>query len=344
MSDDNRMEGKLTTAVAVHLALTAASTVWIVIRTIYTTMHSGPSLVVPASYLLSLILLGLTGALILKKNRALFYLSLIGRGYLFLTIVLLLIRSENILNIGWLATVVCIIYLSILTYINPLRVYVSPYSYTRKVSGMFIAGRVAGGILFLVGCLTLYIFTISKIFPEYAISIRPQNYSEVIPGSAENDLPAHTWSDRWKVAIPDGLKPIEREIGIGAWKNEHGEKLIVTPGVWSRQVEEYAFIGFSGPYDFDRAVWRAGIGQPFLLVLKMIMANEGTRVYYYENPGVNATIVLKHLDHTSPPAWIVSANIYPEGEAPYTVETSSSSLERALLPVNMTLGRLGARS
>ena len=340
MSDDQRMEGKLTNTVIIFLTTTVISVIWIVVRTISTTTTSMHAIVIAASYLLALILLWLTGALVLKKHWSLVPLSIIGKGYFLLTIILLLIRSENILDVAWLFTTICIAYLSLVNYINPLRVYVSPFSYTRKVTGMFIAGRVASGILVVAACLTLYILSISNLFPEYAYRIKPGDYNLLILGSDEADFPAQKWSTRWKMAIPEDLEPIETKLGIGAWTDRQGEKIIVTPGVWSQQVEEFAFMGFTGPYEFDKAVWTAGLSHPFLLVLKMIMADEGTRVYYHEDPGFNALVVIRNLELTTPPTWVVSANIYPAGQAPYTAEITSSSLERALIPVHMTFTRL----
>lgn len=344
MSDDQHIEGKLTSTVIIFLTVTVTSVIWIIIRTIHTITITMPALVVAASGLLSLILLGLTIALMLKKHWSLVPLSNIGKGYFLLTIILLLIRSENMLDATWLFTTICIAYLSILNYINPLRVYVSPFTYTRKVTGMFIAGRVAGGTLFVAACLTLYILFLSNLFPEYAYRIQPVDYDALMLTPDETDLPAHTWSVQWKMAIPVDLESIETVIGIGAWTDRQGEKIIVSPGVWSQQVEEYAFMGFTGPYEFDKAVWKAGMGHPFLLVLKMIMADERTRVYYYEDPGFNASVVIKHLELSTPPSWVVSANIYPTGGPPYSAEITGRSLERALLPVHMTFIKLKEES
>ena len=132
---------------------------------------------------------------------------------------------------------------------------------------------------------------------------------------------------------------LKRDVGIGVWKNSGGEKIIVTPTVWSQQAEDYTFMGYNAPYDFDKAVWRAGLGQPFLLVLKMVMANEGTQVYHLERPEVNAIVIVNHIQMSSMPTWVANANVYPKDDQPYTVDSASRSLERALIPIHMTLDR-----
>jgi hypothetical protein len=333
MSEKYLARSEPTFSIIVLLTLVAASVVIIVIRLIYTITLSAPGLVVFASYLLSLTLMVLSGALLFQKPWSLFPLSLAGKGYFLLTIVLLLVRAENIFDIAWLSTAMGSIYLASLNYINPLRKYVGE----SRVSGRFVAGRVATGILLFVTCMTLYTVLISNLFPEYAYRISPKDFSDLVLGSDAGDFPAHTWSERWRVAVLEDLIPLERDVGIGVWTNRQGEKIIVTPGVWSQQVEKSAFLGFTGPYKFEKAVWKAGIGQPFLMVLKMNMADEGTKVYLLEIPTVKSIVVLKHVEYLSLSTWVASANIYPKDEQPYSIESSSKSLERALLPIHITL-------
>ena len=138
--------------------------------------------------------------------------------------------------------------------------------------------------------------------------------------------------------VPDYLTPFSKNIGIGIWSNSQGEKLIVSERIWAKNVNEYAFLGFKDPYYLEKAVWDAGIFKPFLLPMKMTMADEGTRAYHLENPGVNAIVVMRRIKTASGPSWLVSANVHP-GSTPYNIESSSPSLERALFPVRMTLDR-----
>ena len=317
----------------VLLAMVVASVVLIVIRLFYTITLSAPGLVVIAAYLLSLTLLVLSGALLFQKPWSLFPLSLAGKGYFLLTIVLLLVRVENLLDVAWLSAAICSVFLATLNYLNPLRTYVGH----EKISGIFIAGRAAAGILLIVTGMTLYTVLISNLFPEYAYRITPRDYRDLILGSNTSDFPAHTWSDQWRVAVPADLLALDRNVGIGVWTNRQGEKVIVSPGVWSQQVEKSGFLGFTGPYKFEKAVWKAGIGQPFLMVLKKTMADEGTKAYLIESPTVKSIVILKQTEPSSQSTWVASANIYPTDEKPYSIESSSSSLERALLPIHMTL-------
>jgi hypothetical protein len=105
-------------------------------------------------------------------------------------------------------------------------------------------------------------------------------------------------------------------------------------------VEKNPFLGFTGPYKFEKAVWRAGIGQPFLLVLKVIMADEGTEAYILENLTVKSIVVVKHIEFSSVSTWVASANIYPAEHQPFNIESTSGSLLQALFPIHMTLQKL----
>jgi hypothetical protein len=333
MSEKYLTRSEPTFPIIVLLTLVAASVVLIVIRLVYTITLSAPGLVVFACYLLSLALMVLSGALLFQKPWSLFPLSLAGKGYFLLTIVLLLVRAENVFDVAWLSTAMGSAYIASLSYINPLRTYVGQ----SKVSGTFIVGRMVSSVLLLATCMTLYIVLISNLFPEYAYRIELRDYSDLILGSDAGDFPAHTWSERWKIAVSEDLIPLERDVGIGVWTNRQGEKAIVTPSVWSQQVEKSAFLGFTGPFKFEKAVWNAGIGQPFLMVLKMTMADDETKVYLLETPTVNSIVVLKRVEYLSLSTWVASANIYPAGEQAYSIESSSRSLERALLPIHITL-------
>lgn len=326
--------------IVVLLTLVVASIVLVSVRLIYTITASAPVLVILASYLLALTLLMLSGALLFQRAWSLFPLSLIGKGYFILTIVLLLVRAENILDAAWMSTAASSFYLALVNYINPIRTFVGQ----ERVSGIFLAGRVAATTLLFVTFSTLYLVLILNLFPEYAYRVQPRDYQDLVLGSDTGDFPAHFWSERWHVAVPEDLKVLERELGIGVWTNTGKEKIIVTPGVWSQQVEKNPFLGFAGPFKFEKAVWNAGLGQPFLLVLKMVMAEEGTQVYLLESTELKAMVVLDHGGSASRPVWTAGANVYPKGNQPYTIESTSSSLERALLPIHMTFFKLQAGS
>ena len=322
--------------IVILLTMVVASIVLIATRLIYTATVSAPFIVIAASYLLALILLLLSGALLFQKAWSLFPLSLIGKGYLILEIILLLVRADNVTDIAWLSTAISSLYLALLNYINPIRSFVGQ----EKVSGIFLAGRVASTILFFATLSTIYLVLISNLFPEYAYRVQPQDYNDLAPPSDTGEVLDHSWSERWKIAIPGSLKALDKNVGIGIWTNPQKEKVIVTPGVWSQQVEKNPFLGFTGPYRFEKAVWNAGIGQPFLLVLKMVMADEGTEAYQFESSSVKSMIILSHSETLSHPVWYVSATVYPADDYPYTIESASTSLERALLPVNMTIRKL----
>jgi len=333
MSEKLATRSELTFFIIVLLTLAVASVVLIVIRLIYTITFSAPLPVVFGSYLLSGFLLFLSGALLFQKSWSLFPLSLAGKGYFLLTLVLLLIRAENILDAAWLSTASGSFYLAISNYLNPLRAYVG----RERVSPLFIARRAAAGVLFFTTCITVYIVYISNLFPEYAYRIQPGDYSEIAPGSRPGDVTDDTWSERWRISVPKGFSLLERDVGLGIWTNGQGGKIIVTPGVWSQQVEKSPFLGFTGPYKFEKAVWKAGIGQPFLLVLKMTMADEGTKAYVLESRAVKSIIVTRHFELSSLPTWVVNANIYPNDEQPFNIESTDGSLSQALEPIHMTL-------
>lgn len=320
----------------VLLTLSIVSAALIVIRLVYNTTLYASGLLVFGSYILSFILLFLSGAHLFQKPWSLFPLSIIGKGYFILTIALLLIRAENILDIAWLSTSVSCLYIALLNYINPIRTYTGQ----EKVSNIFIAGRVASAI-FLFGTLAaLYLMLIPSLFPEYAYKVRYREYNDLVFTSDISKFPAYTWSENWKIAVPDGMAAIKKDVGIGVWTNSDGERIIVTSGVWTQQVERNPFLGFTGPFRFEKAIWNSGIGQPFLLVLKMVVAGEKTQAFLLESPAVNAMIFLNHSESSSAPEWDVSANVYPADEQPYAIESTASSRERALLPVHITLRKL----
>ena len=335
MSEKFSRHGEPTFFIIVLLTLAVASVVLIVIRLLYTITLSTPLPVLLGSCLFSMILMFLSGALLFQKPWSLFPLSLAGKGYFFLTLVLLLIRAENILDIAWLSTALGSFYLAIINYLNPLRGYAG----RDRVPALFIARRAAVSVLFFSICITIYIVFISNLFPEYAYRIRPGDYGKMASASTAWDVPDDTWSERWKIAVPKGFSLLERDVGLGLWSNGQGGKIIVTPGVWSQQVEKSPFLGFTGPYKFEKAVWKAGIAQPFLLVLKKIMADEGTNAYLLEDRTVKSIIVTRHVELSSSSTWVASANIYPRDDQPYNIESTGGSLSQALKPIHMTLKR-----
>jgi hypothetical protein len=320
----------------VMLTMAVASVVLIVIRLAYTLTLYAPGPVVVASYLLSFILLTLSGALLFQKPWSLFPLSLAGKGYFLLAIVLLLVRAQNLTDPGWLSTALSSLYLATLNYLNRIRTYIGQ----EKVSGTLFAARAATGILLVTTCLTLYVVLISNIFPDYAYRSYSHDYRELVKEIDTGGYPAYTWSERWKVAVPEQYRTLGREIGMGIWTNSQGDRVLVSEGVWSEQVEEYSFMGYTEPYDVDKAVWKAGLGQPFLLVLKMSMTDEASKAYFMESPAVKSVIILKHAQLASQSLWNATANIYTAYDRPYTIESAGASLRDALLPIQMTLHRL----
>lgn len=315
----------------VLLALAVLSVVWIITRTIYTMTFSAPSTILLSVYLLSLIFLFLTGSLIMKRPWSLVPLSLLGMSYMFLTLILLLIRSETILDLTWLITVTCIGYMAIIKYLNPVRTHVGldPLS-VRDIAAVGLAY-----LVFLATCTIFYSVYVTNFFPGHSYRVRSMPYS-VLEEVPVTSVP-YTWSSRWRVAVPETLDPLEVSPGIGIWTNGDGDKVIVSDDVWTQRIYEYSFTGFKDPYDFERSIWDAGVTQPVLLLLKFTMSSDGIRVYYLEAPRVKAIVALQRNPDQADPAWSVSTNIYPTDQPPYNMETFSKKLERALLPVRLTL-------
>jgi hypothetical protein len=281
-------------------------------------------------------MLTLGGGLILKRPWSLFPLSLLGKLYFFFITFIFLIRSQEILSTTWLLTAQAVLFLGILNYLNPLRAFVGQ----EPVSLLFVGGRFASAALLFLTAATLYSVYIGNLFPEYTFRVKSQDFNRFIFRSLPPEGYTYTWSDRWRVAVPGYLDPLTRDlaIGIGIWSNQEGEKLIVSEKTWTASVKRYAFLGFEDPYHLEKAVWEAGISKPFLLPLKMTLVDEGVQAYHLEDPGFNAMVIIRRTDTITGPAWQVSANIHPSS-TPYNIESSSSSLERALFPVRMTLDR-----
>jgi hypothetical protein len=267
----------------------------------------------------------------MKKPWSLVPLSLVGMSYMFLTLILILIRSETILDFTWLITVTCIGYMAIIKYLNPIRTHVG----LDPLTGRDIMAVGLAYVVFLATCITFYSAYVTNFFSGHSYSVRSLPYS-VLQETSMTSVP-HTWSPRWRTAVPDTLSPLEVSSGIGIWTNGDGDKVIVSDNVWTQGIYEYSFAGFKDPYDFERSIWDAGVTQPVLLLLKYTMSSDGIRVFHLESPRVRAIVALKLASDQTNPAWNVSTNIYPTDEPPYNIETFSRKLERALLPVHLTL-------
>jgi len=316
------------------LALAVLSIIWIIAQSVRNVANTGSMFATAGMVVLALLMLVLGGGLILKKPWCLLPLSLLGKLYLFFLTFIFLIRSQELLSTIWLLTAQAILYLGILNYLNPLRAYTG----LEPVTLPFVAGRFVSALLLFATCATLYSVYIGNLFPEYAYRIKSQDYVRFVDTSTGGEDHAHTWFERWRVVVPEYLTPLSRNIGIGIWSNPQGEKLIVSERVWTANASEYTFLGFEDPYSLEKAVWTAGISKPFLLPIKMTMANEGTHVYHLENPGVNAIVIMKQVQTESGLSWLVSANVHP-GSTPYNIESYGLSLERAFFPVKMTIQR-----
>jgi hypothetical protein len=339
MLKDHKNSGSKNPVGTVLLILAAFSIIWIVSDSIRDTTNYESSFSVAGVYLFSLALMVLLGGLVLRQSWSLYPLSILGRAYFILVVTLHIVRGTGLPNTTWFITVGCVLYVGILNELNPLRFLVGQ----NPLSLIQIGWKLAAFILFFATGITLYSVCIFNLFPEYTYRIQSRQFEELLRNSDTSENLAHAWSDRWRIAVPVNLSPLERNTGIGVFLNRQGEKMIVSDSVWTERLQEYGLFGFEGSYEFEKALWKAGISQPFMLVLKKIMADEKTQAYYMESPSVNAIIILRHNDALPKPSWLVSANIYPAHTAPYNVESTSWSLERALNPMRLTLERYQIR-
>lgn len=320
------------------LILAVLSAVWITFQSLRGITLTGSFFTASGVTALCLLWLTLTGGLILGQPWSLFPLSLLGKVYFLLIGFLFLLRGYTILDVDWLFSLTAVGFTAIMNYLNPLRSHVG----LPPVTSGFVAGRLAVVFLFLATCITLYSVYMRNLFPEYAYRVRCVKFESSLLPSGAADGPNWAWSERWRVAVPEHLNPSNssnRNIDLGIWSNSRGEKLILTERIWTEKIQEYAVLGFNDSYQLEKAVWNAGLSRPFLMPIKLTMADEGTRVYHHERERVKAIIVVKKVQTGSGPTWVVSANIYP-GSTAYNIESSSSLLERAFGPIKETLARL----
>lgn len=315
------------------LILAALCVMWICVQSVQSVVTTGSYLTLSGTILLCFLMLILTGNLFFRRPWSLFYLSLLGKLYLILVVFLSLTKSQQLKSVSWILTSLVIIYIAVLNYINPVRFFVG----LSPVSVAFVGSRFAAMVLFFATCNTLYLVYANNFLPEYAYRIQCEEL-DGLKMASESRVESHLiWSERWRAAIPEYLSPLEKNVGIGIWSNNQGERIIVSDNVWLDQVIVHTFRGFNESYLLEKALWKAGLSKPSLLDLKITMANEGTKAYYLENPAVRAIVVLNQSDITSPPSWVANANIYPDSSTPYNIESTSPSLERALYPILTTL-------
>jgi hypothetical protein len=104
--------------------------------------------------------------------------------------------------------------------------------------------------------------------------------------------------------------------------------------------ESVRVIGYESIYEYQKAIWNAGLFQPVKVVLKNIFKPNGTLVgvYHLETDQVNAILWITHFEDES--RWWVNMDAYKPGGGGFGMFISSNvSREAALAPAIMTLER-----
>jgi len=272
-----------------------------------------------------------------NKPKSLTYLGITSKIYFVVSVIAYAVSSSvtghKWLNIGAWIYIVAVLYLAIVDFIPALRERAS----LPPVGIKGISIRAVSFTLPLVLLASAYLVWISTIIPEEIRSLRTVPYQEMLDNYGDPSGEGYNWNDQLNIYLKEDMfQKSKFEDGMIIWLNNDRE--MAMHGTGGLGIEYYTNFGYQSSYEFEKAIWNAGVFQMMPLIIKSIVVPASkTTAYHLETDRLEAIIV---TSERSTGSGYVEFHAHPLGGASFTMNSGAPTLAAAVKPVILTAERL----